>query len=62
MQAVGGAQNVAYCNSITNFVTAKRPAPFRSGILADDMGLGKTLTMLALVATNCAGARRRILV
>lgn len=55
MQPVGGVGNVAYCSTLTNFVTAKRPSPFRGGILADDMGLGKTLTVLALIATNHAG-------
>ena len=33
-------------NSLTNFISASRPAPVRGGILADDMGLGKTLTLL----------------
>jgi SWI/SNF-related matrix-associated actin-dependent regulator of chromatin subfamily A3 len=55
-QAVDSTSDVAYCSSLTNFVTPRRPAPFRSGILADDMGLGKTLAVLALIATNCAGA------
>lgn len=58
VQPVGGAGDVAYCSTLTNFVTATRPAPFRGGILADDMGLGKTLTVLALVATNRPGAPR----
>ena len=55
MQPVAGAAEVAYCSTLTNFVTPERPAPFRGGILADDMGLGKTLTVLALVATNRPG-------
>lgn len=55
MQPVGAAKDVAYESTLTNFVTAVRPAPFRGGVLADDMGLGKTLTVLALIATNTAG-------
>jgi hypothetical protein len=57
MQAVGDVGDVAYCSTLTNFVTAERPPPFRGGILADDMGLGKTLVVLALIATNHAGMK-----
>ena len=39
-------KQLAYVNSLTNFISASRPAPVRGGILADDMGLGKTLTVL----------------
>ncbi|MCO5577017.1 hypothetical protein L7F22_030839 [Adiantum nelumboides] len=41
-----------YVNSLTNFLTDKKPEPFRGGILADEMGLGKTLTLVSLIATN----------
>eukprot|EP00892_Ulva_mutabilis_P006202 jgi/Ulvmu1/3954/UM018_0177.1 len=54
---VTASASVAYTNTLSNFVTEKRPEPFRGGILADDMGLGKTLTILALIATNAAGAQ-----
>ena len=43
---------VFYVNTLTNFMTEKKPKPFRGGILADEMGLGKTLTLISLIATN----------
>ena len=56
-------KQLAYVNSLTNFISATRPAPVRGGILADDMGLGKNLTVLCepqsstlpclLVASGC---------
>ncbi|KAG0623190.1 hypothetical protein M758_3G155200 [Ceratodon purpureus] len=56
MQKVRGSKDLMYKNTITNFLTEKRPSPLLGGLLADDMGLGKTLALLALVATNRPGA------
>ncbi|KAJ8030290.1 Helicase-like transcription factor [Holothuria leucospilota] len=41
-----------FINTLTNFVSFKKPNGVHGGILADDMGLGKTLTLISLVLTN----------